>query len=176
MNNGHTKQKNRLDCAIKQYLLNPKKANSPTKADKPTQKTQSRNHSNLNQSQENKQIFNTLQANSNMPTHETQPPKVSLKYTSERGATISSTQSSPSSKHTYIHKKIEITNQFINSDPLNVSFSKKQPPHFTIVERLYIRNIIEFHQIRETVKSSAGGQNYPTCMERGTPAIIYNIV
>jgi hypothetical protein len=34
---------------------------------------------------------------------------------------------------------------------LNVSFSKKEPPHFTIVERLYIRNIMEFQKIRDTV-------------------------
>ena len=150
MNNAHSKHQQRLDSAIKQYLLHSKKNYAQHKPNQTSIQVQSRNHPNLSQV-ENKQIFSTLQTNGNVPTQEV-PIAESLNYTSERGVTVSSTQSSPTYKRTEINKKIEISNQFLNSDPLNVSFSKKQSPRFTIVQRLYIHNIAEFHQIRETVK------------------------
>lgn len=172
MNYGHCKNGSKTDDAIKQYLLRSKKKPvKRNKSTKPQHQLPSRNHSFFIEKPKKINIFSTIQIKNNIATRSQRSVSPQKKIQPTTRTPIANSYTKPNAYSTTksqckVLEKVQITKEFISNDPLNLSFSRKEPPHFTIVEHLYICNIMEFHKIRETVTLLAGCLHYPACMER----------
>ena len=130
------KIKGETDSKIRQYLLNCKKRNHSNTVT-PVINT-SRNH-NIEKRDGFTNSFHTVSmVLSNISKHKLVLPRVTM---------------SPLRKYNSIYApRSDICKSRIIEcdDPMNISFSKKAP-HFTIVEKIYIKNLSQFHKIRDMV-------------------------